>query len=137
MPTTTFLSNAYITIGGVDFSDQCTSVTLTDGNESLEITAMGATGHVFAAGLQSNEVTAELFISYGAGEVEATLASLVGAGTTTVVIKPQAGTTTTSNPQYTISNMMLANFTPINSTVGEMATTTVSLSGGTLVRATV
>jgi len=136
MATTTFLSNAFLSIGGVDFSDQCTSVTFTDGNDSLETTAMGSTGHTFVSGLQSNEVTAELFISYGAGEVEATLASLVGLGTTTVILRPSTAAVGVANPQYTISNMMLADFTPINSTVGELATVTVTLQGGTAVRTT-
>lgn len=135
MATTTFLANAFLSIGGTDFSDQCTSVTYTDGVDSLETTAMGSTGHSFAAGLQTNEVTAELFISYGAGEVEAALAALVGLGTTTVIIRPSTAVVGATNPQYTISNMMLANFTPINSTVGELATTTVTLVGGTAVRA--
>ena len=134
MATTTHLSNAFITIGGVDFSDQCTSVTLTTGKDSLETTAMGSTGRTFIGGLQINEVTAEMFISYGAGEVEATLQSLIGAGNTTVVVRPTSAAASSSNPQYTITNMMLESFTPINSSIGELATVTVTLTGGTFSR---
>ena len=138
MATTTFLSNATINITqGVtttDLSDQANQVTLTVGQDSLEITAFGDTGHKFAGGLQSVDVSITFFLSYGASEVEAVLASCVGTGTTTLVISPSGTTESASNPEYTITNCMLANHTPINSTVGEMATVTANFTGGTWVR---
>ena len=138
MATTTFLSNATINITqGVtttDLSDQANQVTLTIGQDSLEITAFGDTGHKFAGGLQSVDVSITFFLSYGATEVEAILASCVGTGTTTLVISPSGTTESATNPEYTIANCMLANFTPINSTVGEMATVTANFTGGTWVR---
>jgi len=76
-----------------------------------------------------------MFNSYGAGEVEASLAALVGAGTTTLVIAPVSGSPSATNPVYTVSNAMLASFTPINSTVGELSTTEVTFTGGTYARA--
>ena len=138
MATTTFLSNATINITqGVtttDLSDQANQVTLTVGQDSLEITAFGDTGHKFAGGLQSVDVSITFFLSYGASEVEAVLASCVGTGTTTLVISPSGTTESASNPEYTITNCMLANHTPINSTVGEMATVTANFTGGTWAR---
>ena len=138
MATTTFLSNATINITqGVtttDLSDQANQVTLTVGQDALEITAFGDTGHKFAGGLQSVDVSITFFLSYGASEVEAVLASCVGTGTTTLVISPSGTTESASNPEYTITNCMLANHTPINSTVGEMATVTANFTGGTWVR---
>ena len=53
MATTTFLSNATVLIGAVDVSDQCRSVTLTVGNDSLETTAMGSNGRTYTKGLES------------------------------------------------------------------------------------
>jgi hypothetical protein len=134
MATTTFLSNAYLTIGGVDLSDQCRSVTLTVGNDQLESTAMGDTGHRYVGGLQTVDVSVELFLSYGAAEVEATLFSLLNTAVT-VVCAPVSNTPSATNPRYTISNAFLANFTPVNSAVGELAMITVSLTGGSFVRA--
>lgn len=138
MATTTFLSNATINITqGVtttDLSDQANQVTLTVGQDALEITAFGDTGHKFAGGLQSVDVSITFFLSYGASEVEAVLASCVGTGTTTLVISPSGTTESASNPEYTITNCMLANHTPINSTVGEMATVTANFTGGTWAR---
>ena len=134
MATTTFLSNATVLIGAVDVSDQCKSVTLTVGYDSLETTAMGSNGHVYTQGLQNVEVTLTMFNSYGASEVEATLYDVVGDGNTTLVISPSGTTESASNPEYTITNAMLASFTPINSTVGELSEVEVTFTGGTFAR---
>ena len=138
MPTATFLSNATVNITQgattTDLSDQCRSVTVTIGVDPLESTAMGDTGHRFVSGLQSVEVTLEMFLSYGASEVEAILASCVGTGTTTLTISPSGTTESASNPEYVITNAMLQNHTPINSTVGELAMVTATFTGGTWVR---
>ena len=135
MATTTFLSNATINITqGVtsyDLSDQGNACTITIGQDSLESTAFGDTGHRFVGGLQSVEVSIDFFLSYGTDEVEAALAAMVGQGTTTLVISPSGATESPTNPEYTITNAMLENFTPINSTVGELATVTATFTGGT------
>ena len=138
MATATFLSNATVNITqGVtttDLSDQCRSVTITVGYDPLESTAMGDTGHRFVQGLQSVEVSLEMFLSYGATDVEAVLNSCVGTGTTTLVISPSGTTESPTNPEYTIANCMLEAFTPIASTVGELAMVTATFTGGTWVR---
>jgi hypothetical protein len=138
MATTTFLSNATINLTQgattTDLSDQANQCTITVGQDSLEVTAFGNTGHQFAGGLQSVDVSITFFLSYGATEVEAVLASAVGTGTTTLVISPSGTTESATNPEYTITNCMLADFTPINSTVGEMATVTATFTGGTWAR---
>ena len=138
MATTTFLSNATINLTQgattTDLSDQANQCTITIGNDPLEITAFGDTGHRMAPGLQSVDVSITFFLSYGATEVEAILSSCVGLGTTTLVISPSGTTESASNPEYTIANCMLADFTPINSTVGEIATVTANFTSGTWVR---
>jgi len=53
---------------------------------------------------------------------------------TQLVISPSGTTEGPANPEYTITNAMLASFTPINSTVGEMATVTANWVGGTWAR---
>ena len=138
MATTTFLSNATINITQgattTDMSDQANACAITIGQDSLESTAFGDTGHRFTGGLQSAEVSITFFLSYGAAEVEAILASCVGLGTTILTISPSGTTESSSNPEYVITNCMLANFTPVNSTVGELATVEATFTGGTWVR---
>lgn len=138
MATSTFLSNATISITQgattTDLSDQGNAVTITVGYDSLESTAFGDTGHRFTQGLQTVDVSIDFFLSYGATEVEAILNSCVGTGTTVLTISPSGTSESASNPEYVISNAMLASFTPINSTVGSLATVTAQFTGGTWVR---
>jgi hypothetical protein len=60
MATTTFLSNATINLTQgattTDLSDQANQCTITVGQDALEITAFGDTGHRMAGGLQSVDV---------------------------------------------------------------------------------
>ena len=133
MATTTFLSNATFLIGATDLSDQCRSVTLTVGNDALENTAMGSTGHTYVGGLQTVDVSVDLFLSYGATEVEATLAAALNTAVT-LMISPSGTSESATNPEYTITNCYLSNFTPINSSVGELASVTATFTGGTFAR---
>jgi len=86
------------------------------------------------AGLQTVEVELEMFLSYGTGEVEATLFANLGTGTTELTISPAGTSETASNPEYTIINMQLVNFTPIAGAVGELSMVTASFVGGTYAR---
>ena len=136
MPTTktVYLSNPTVTIGGVDVTQNTSAASLEIGFDSLESTSFGDTGHRFVSGLQMVNVTLTMFMNYGTGEIEATLFDQVGDGTTTLVISPAGTTESASNPEYTISNAMLASFTPIVTTVGELSQVSVNYVGGTWVR---
>jgi len=85
-------------------------------------------------GLQTVAVDLEMYLSYGAGEVEATLFANLGTGTTELTISPSGVTESASNPEYTITNMQLVNFTPIAGAVGELSMVTASFVGGTYAR---
>lgn len=142
MATTTFLSNATINItqGATtyDLSDQANQITLTVGQDSLDATAFGDLGYKYVGGLKSVDVSITLFLSYGGtgatSEVETAMANVVGQGTTTLVISPSGTSESATNPEYTITNAMLANFTPINGAVGELSTVTLNFTGGTWAR---
>jgi hypothetical protein len=124
------------TTGGaaVDLTDQCRSATITLGVDSLESTAFGDTGHRFVPGLQTVSVELEMYLSYGTSEVEATLFANLGTGTTQLVISPSGTTESASNPEFTIINMQLVDYTPITGTVGELSMITASFIGGTYAR---
>ena len=140
MATSTYLTNPTVnlapTTGGakVDLTDQCRSATVTLGVDSLESTAFGDTGHRFVPGLMTVSVELEMFLSYGAGEVEATLFANLGTGTTELTISPAGTSESASNPEYTIINMQLVDFTPITGAVGELSMVTASFIGGTYAR---
>ena len=140
MPAT-FLSNATINItqGATtyDLSAEANQVTLTVGADALESTSFGDTGRTFVAGLQSVEVSMTLFLAYGGSgataETETAVHAMVGKSST-LVISPSGTTESASNPEYTITGAYLENFTPINSTVGELATLELTFTGGTWAR---
>ena len=140
MATSTYLTNPTVnlapTTGGakVDLTDQCRSATVTLGVDSLESTAFGDTGHRFVPGLQTVSVELEMYLSYGTGEVEATLFANLGTGTTELTISPSGTSETASNPEFTIINMQLVDYTPITGAVGELSMITASFIGGTYTR---
>lgn len=134
MATTTYLSQPHsITIGGVDVTDQCNSISFTLGQNPLTSTAFGDTGERMVGGLQTVDGTMTLYASYGAGEVEATLAGEVGQGDTTIVVTKATGAISASNPEWTISNTMIADY-PVTYNVGELQVFEVKFTGGTWVR---
>ena len=129
------LTNAYIAVNSVVLSDRANSVTLNYEIDSVESTTFGSGGHTFVGGLQNNSIDIEFMQDFAAANVEATVFPLVGT-TTTVVVKPNGATTSTTNPAYTLSGTFLAAHTPIAAAVGEMAMTSLSFTGGTLAKAT-
>lgn len=142
MATTVYLSNPALTINSVDLTDQATSAVLTYAFDQLETTAFGQTARVFGGStvtsLQNNTFEVELFQSYAASETEASIYSLVGIQTTITVSPTAAGLVTPSAtaPKYTLTGAYLASHTPINATLGELSTITLTFTGGTLTKAT-
>jgi hypothetical protein len=136
MATTTVLSQPALLINSVDYSDQCTSATVTINFESLEATSFADGARKYTAGLGNHEVTATLMLAYGTSEVEENLAALVGTTTDVVVYATSSTTPTVSNPEYTFTGMYLESITPINGSLGELQTIDLTFAGGTYVRAT-
>ena len=134
MATTTYLSQpAVLTMAAKDLTDQASSISFTLGNNPLTSTAFGDLGERMVPGLQTVEGTITLYCSYGTDEVEDVIATQLGQGNTTIVVKKGTGAISASNPEWTITNTMIANY-PITYTVGELQVMEVSFSGGTFVR---
>ena len=134
MATTTYLSQpAVLTIAGTDLVDQASSISFTLGKTPLTSTAFGDLGERMVPGLDSVEGTITLYMSYGTAEVEGVIAGEVGQGDTVIVVKKESGVVSATNPEWTITNTMIANY-PITYTVGELQVMEVSFSGGTWLR---
>ncbi len=129
------LTDAVITINSIVLSDHANSVTLNYEIDSVEVTAFGDGGHNFTGGLSNVSLDVELMQDFAAASTEATIYPLVGARTT-VKVKPGSGATSATNPEYTIANTFLAAHTPVAATVGELAMTSLSFTGGNLSKAT-
>jgi hypothetical protein len=127
------LKDASITINAVDLSSLSNNVEIVYEIESVEVTAFGG-NRSFVGGLQNNSVTVEIMQDFAATKTEATIFPLVGT-TTTLVFKPTTSAVGATNPSYTITGAYLASHTPISATVGELAMTSLTFTGGTLVKA--
>ena len=138
MATSTYLSNPVITINSVLLTDQCTSATVNYVYEQLETTSFGDTARKFGGAavtsLQNNSIEVELYQSYAASETEATIFGLVGI-VTTILVAPASGIATATNPIYTLTGCYLESHTPINASLGELSTLTLSFAGGVLTKA--
>ncbi len=91
------LTNAYVVFGTTDLSDHIASVTL---------------------------VSFEFHQDYATSSVEQTIYPLLGTAVT-VSVKPVNTTTSTVNPNYAFS-ALISEWTPLNGTVGELATASVT-----------
>jgi hypothetical protein len=125
-------TDAYLTINTVDLSSYVTSITLNYEKDSVEVTAMGATGHVMTGGLQNLSVAIEFNNDQATSKVLETLYSATGSGANTLVIKN--ATTGSPLPVFTISNSFLAASTPVAGAVGELAKQSVTFTGGSIVK---
>ena len=139
MSTTVYLSQPSLTINSVDLQDQCTSAVINYVLEQLETTSFGDTARKFGAStvtsLQNNTIEVELYQSYAASETEATIFGLVGIQTT-LVLKPSSAAVSATNPSYTLTGAYLSAHTPINASLGELSTLTLTFAGGALTKAT-
>jgi len=125
-------TDAFLTVNTVNLSAYVTSISVNYEKDSVETTAMGATGHVMTGGLQNLSVTVELNNDQAAASVLETLYSAVGSGSNTLVIKN--ATSGSPLPVFTVSNAFLAASTPVNGAVGELSKQSVTFTGGSIVK---
>lgn len=119
------LTNAFISVGGVDLSDLVASVTLNSTFDVVETTAFSSTAaKTRVAGLADNSISLEFHQDYATSEVEQTIYPLLGTAAA-VIVKPNGSTTSAFNPSYTCS-AVISEWTPLNGTVGELATASVT-----------
>ena len=128
------LKDADITVNGVVLSNRANSVELNYEVESVEVTAFGG-NRSFIGGLQNNTITIEFMQDFAAANVEATIFPLVGQQTS-VTVRASSSATSATNPLYTVSGTFLSSHTPVSAAVGELAMTSLTFTGGTLVKTT-
>ena len=129
MSTTTYLSNPVVTVNSVDLTNQCTAATLTRTVEALESTAFGDTSRKYTGGLQNNEITLTLLMSYQSAETYATLKSLVGT-TTTVRVQPASPPDSATNPGLVVTGCYLESLPVLSAQLGALSTIDVTFTGG-------
>lgn len=129
------ITNANVSIGGVDLSSHITKVTLSTKRDEIETTTFGNTAKRRVAGLADSSVAIDFNQDFAAAAVEATLYPLLGS-TATVVVKPNGTATGTANPSYTFSALVVE-WMPLDAQVGELASASITWPiDGTIAKAT-
>jgi hypothetical protein len=134
--TSTILSNPVVTVNSVVLTGWCTSAVLTRTVNPLSDTVFGDTANTFTAGLEDNELTLTLFLSYAASATYATLSTLVGTKTT-VSVKPSSGATGATNPSFTLTNSFLSSLPVLSASLGELQSVDITFQGGSYAAAIV
>ncbi len=129
------LTNPSITINSVDLTDHIAQVSIDISYDEVETTAFGNTFRTRVAGLGDATVGLSFHQDFATSNVEATIYPLLGT-TTQVVVKPVNTTTTTTNPSYTFSALVVE-WAPVSGSVGDLLTADVSWPiSGTVTKAT-
>ena len=129
------ITNANVSIGGVDLSSHITKVTLSTTRAEVETTTMGNTAKRRVAGLADNSVSIDFNQDFSAAAVEASIYPLLGS-TAAVVVKPNGTATGTANPAYSF-NALITEWMPLDAQVGELASASISWPiDGTISKAT-
>lgn len=129
------MNNAYIVVASTDLSTFVSSVTINTSYDIVETTAFGDTAKKRVAGLADNSVSIEFHQDYATSAVEQTIYPLLGTAAT-CEIRPVNTTVSSINPKYTFS-ALIAEWTPVNGSVGELATASVTWPiSGAITRAT-
>jgi hypothetical protein len=129
------ITNANVSIGGVDLSSHITKVTLSTTRAEIETTTFGNTAVRRVAGLADSSVAIDFNQDFAAASVETTLYPLIGS-TAAVIVKPNGTATGTANPSYTFS-ALVTEWMPLDAQVGELAAASITWPiDGTIAKAT-
>lgn len=122
--STLVLLNPTILINSVDLSSHIDSVTIEQLYADVDVSTFGTASKQHAAGLSDNKLTLNFLQDFAAASVDATIFPLVG-GTTSFNIKPVAGATSTVNPAYTGTAVVLQ-WKPLDGKIGAAAVASVA-----------
>ena len=120
------LTDVGVVLGGVDLSDHIASVEISQNFDEVETTAFGDGGRTRVAGLEDSTLSLSFHQDFDAGEVDATIAPLVG-GTASFELSPFGTAVAASGtaPRYS-GIVLITEWTALNGTVGELSTADVT-----------
>jgi hypothetical protein len=120
------LTDVGVVINNIDLSDHVATVTINQNVDAVETTAFGDGGRTRIGGLEDSSITLDFHQDFAAGEVDATIAPLVG-GTASFQISPFGTAVAASGtaPRYS-GTVLLTEWTPLNGSVGDLSTASVT-----------
>ena len=118
---TLVLTNAFLTVAGVDLSASVAEIQVNRQTEMVDNTAMGDTFRSFLTGLQTWNMEIEFHQDYAAGNVHDTIWPILSCQTC-FELRPVNACTSVANPSWT-GNMVIESYPPIGGRVGELLDT--------------
>lgn len=119
------MTDAYVTIGGTNFSNHVKSLTVTMNVDDVDLTAMGDTSHTHASGLRDDSIDIEFYQDFAAS-VHASINPLVGSSTGgTIIVKPTSATVSATNPTFTMVGIPFS-YSPLDGSVGDPSMTKIT-----------
>ena len=112
------LVNAFCSINAVDLSDHVRQVAINYEADAVDQSTMGDGTHAFLAGLKNYSLDVTFAQDFAAGEVDASLFSIVGTAVQ-VEIRPTTAARSATNPGYNAS-MLLASYNPFGTQIGAL-----------------
>ncbi len=129
------LTDASVTINGVDLSDHVRSISFPYEAEEVDDTNMGDTTRIMQGGLINYGVDIEFSQDFASGKVDDSLFDIVGT-VVPVILIPVNTTVSATNPKFTM-NMLVGSYNPINGSIGDLAVAPVHLApAGAVTRGT-
>lgn len=119
----TVLTNAYIKIATVDFSDLIASIEFSDEAEEISTTAFGDTGQRRVGGLRDQSISLDFHVDFDPSEVDDVIGAAVG-GTVAIEFAPKGTAIGSTNPKW--SGSVLVSEWGWGGGVGELATKSVT-----------
>jgi len=115
-------TNALVLVNSVDLSYACTKVTINDGRDEVDVTAMGAGYHAVTKGLGTAEIDLDFLQDLSAGKVHPTLQPLIGSTTPVPVeVRTVNAARSTTNPAFMLASALLFTYVPLDGSVGDAA----------------
>jgi hypothetical protein len=133
-----FMNNGVgVKVNSVDLSDHVNNITLNRNFDSLEVTAMGDSGHRFVKGLEASSVTLSFLNDTATTSVLQTLQAAWGTNVTLVLLQNKGTAVSATNPLYTMT-VLVNGTTDINGATGDLSMQDVTwdVSGTTVVSTT-
>ena len=116
------LTNAFVSVNGVDLSGRVRSVTVNDERDKKDVTAMGATANAYQKGLGDASIKIGFLQDSGAGSVHQTLQPLINQTTPFAVeVRQNNAPRSTINITCLLSSALLFNYGALDSKVGDVA----------------
>jgi hypothetical protein len=133
-----FMNNGVgVKVNSVDLSDHVNNITLNRNFDSLEVTAMGDSGHRFVKGLEASSITLSFLNDTATSSVLQTLQAAWGTNVTVVLLQNKGIAVSATNPLYTMT-VLVNGTTDINGATGDLSMQDVTwdVSGTTVVSTT-